>query len=158
VSFSKISLVKMVASGIVGMGASKIAGQIIKNNVAAPTNLIERVMLAAGAWGIGGIVAQSSRDHTNDVVDKTVSAISKIINDMKNDAKLSRINKGTSTFEAEGLDETKFEKVNDVWTRVEPVEDKPDVEFKDGDIIITKDGVKTRVKEVDNGLWAVVVD
>lgn len=159
-SFSKIGAIKLVVSGIVGMGASRIAGQIIKNNVTAPTNLLEKVALMAGTWAIGGIIAERSRKHTDDAIDQVVGIVKKVQEGVQTDIKLNRINKDTSTFEDEGLNAEDFEKnVAGKWVRVKKIDQpKPDVEFKDGDIIITKDGVKTRVKEVDNGLWAIVVD
>lgn len=118
-SFSKIGAIKMVVSGIVGMGASRIAGQIIKNNVTAPTNLLEKVALMAGTWAIGGIIAERSRKHTDDAIDQVVGIVKKVQEGVQTDIKLNRINKETSTFEDEGLNAEDFEKnVAGKWVRI----------------------------------------
>lgn len=121
---SALNLTKFVVSGVVGLGAGKIAKSIIANNVSAET-LVDKVTTVAGAWAIGGMVATAAKNHTDKTIDDTYGYISKIVDRVKLNEKLNRINAETSTFEQEGLDRKNF--VQDLktkkWTAVKLVDE-----------------------------------
>lgn len=65
---TKLEMFKTAVSGIVGIGTSKIAHQIISNNV-TPENAIDKVTIAAGSIVIGQMVAEASKKHTDKTID-----------------------------------------------------------------------------------------
>lgn len=107
-SFSKLSAVKLVVSGVVGIGAGKIAKDIIKNNI-NPETLIDKVTTVAGAWALGGMVAKAAKKYTDEVIDDTAAAVTEQIDKFKLQQKLARIDRGESTFENEGLNAADYE-------------------------------------------------
>jgi hypothetical protein len=111
--FNKLGIVKMVATGIVGIGTGKIIGQIIKNNTAAPETLIDRVTMTAAAWVISSVVTAVTKKHADEMIDEFVNGVTKTVDKFKTADKLNRINKGQSTFSDEGLDQAKFRKDED---------------------------------------------
>lgn len=112
-ALSAVKITKFVVSGVVGIGAGKIAKSIIANNVSAET-LLDKVTTVAGAWAIGGMVASAAKDYTDKSIDDAYATVSKVVDRIKLNEKLNRINNKTSTFEAEGLDKKNF--VADVET------------------------------------------
>lgn len=67
----KITVAKFVVSSITTIGASKIAGQIIKNNI-APKNTIDKVLIFAGAFVIGVIVSNAVKKQSEQMIDEVV--------------------------------------------------------------------------------------
>ena len=122
-SFNALSAVKFVVSGVVGIGAGKIAKSIIVNNMNAET-LIDKVTTVAGAWAIGGMVAGAAKDYTDETIDETYAFTDKVMDAMKIRTKLNRIDRNESTFEKEGLDPSQYTK-NDKG-RWEPTKNKTD--------------------------------
>jgi Asp-tRNA(Asn)/Glu-tRNA(Gln) amidotransferase C subunit len=106
-SINFLSAAKFVASGIVGLGTTKIVGQVIKNNVTAETPF-EKITMGAAAWVLGAMVAKATKEYTDAAIDETFESVAKTVNTIKESAKLARINKGESTIEKEGLDEKDF--------------------------------------------------
>jgi hypothetical protein len=123
VSFDKIKLVKFVASSIVGLGTGKIVGRIIKNNI-TPETLIEKVTVTAAAWVIAGVVTKATKQYTDETIDDLVENVTGIIDKIKTAEKLTRVSKGQSTFEDEGLDPNQYEK-NDSgkWVRIPTIDE-----------------------------------
>lgn len=106
-SVNALSAVKFVASGVVGIGAGKIVGKIIKNNV-SPETLIDKVTVVSASWVISGIVTTATKKYTNEMIDETYNGVVGIVDKFKLDAKLGRISRGESTFETEGLNSADY--------------------------------------------------
>lgn len=115
-------ITKAVAATIVGSGTRKIVAGIIENNVPAPDKMRDKIVIAAATWVISGIVATATKKYTDEAVDSIVSAVTEVVTDIKTDAKLDRINKGTSTFEKEGLDADNFFCEDGKWKKAKIVE------------------------------------
>lgn len=107
--FSKLAVVKFVATGLVGLGTGKIIGSIIKNNV-TPANIIEKVSVVAATAALSGLVTSGAKKYTDDIIDSIVAEVQPIVDSVKLRAKLGRIDRNESTFEKEGLDATKYHK------------------------------------------------
>lgn len=105
--FSKLGLVKMAVSGVVGVGTGKIVGKIIKNNI-TPETLIDKITVGAAAWTIGGIATEATKKYTSEMIDDIYNAGTEIVEMLKMNQKLGRINRNESTFEQEGLDPLNF--------------------------------------------------
>lgn len=115
--FSKLNAVKFVASSVVGIGAGKIVGQIIKDNI-KPETMVEKVTMTAATFAIGGLVAAAAKKYTSDQIDEVASAVVRTVTVMKEAEKLGRINRGESTFEKEGLNESEFKRdAKGKWAR-----------------------------------------
>lgn len=123
--FTAISAVKFAVSGVVGIGAGKIARTVIANNV-DPQNLLDKITTVAGAWAIGGLVATAAKDHSDKTIDEVYEGVSKIVSSFKVAAKLDRISRNQSTFEQEGLDPTQYVKEADgKWHPIKTEEPAP---------------------------------
>lgn len=107
--FTALTAVKFVVSGVVGIGTGKIVSGIVKDHV-NPETLIDKVTIAGATWAFGGIAASATKKFTNDAIDEIYNGVNDTIAKMKEAQKLTRINKSESTFEAEGLDQTRFRK------------------------------------------------
>ena len=59
---SYIPMAKLAAQVVAGLGVSKIAGDIIKNNVAVVTTA-QSVMVKAGTFVIGSMLWEQSSNH-----------------------------------------------------------------------------------------------
>lgn len=66
-----IKALKIVTSSIVGVGTSKIVKTIITNNV-EPETIVDVVTIRAGSIVIGAMVADATKQYTNDTIDKIV--------------------------------------------------------------------------------------
>lgn len=154
--FNALSAVKFVVSGVVGIGAGKIVKNVITNNVTVDT-LLEKVTTVAGAWAIGAMAAQASKDFTDKTIDETYAALSEVLGKIKVNEKLRRINKKVSTFEAEGLDKKDF--VADVetgkWSPKEPIKPSSDETFKKFNKLADAAGLPVTIKKID-GEWSLV--
>lgn len=104
-----LRVVKFVASGVVGLGTSKVVSGIIKNHV-TPETLIDKVTITAASWVISGIATTATKKYSDETIDEGVKAVKNIVKEFKTSAQLGRINKGESTFETEGLDQARFRK------------------------------------------------
>jgi len=124
-SFNALGLVKLAASGVVGIGTGKIIGQIIKNNVAAPETMLDKVTVTAAAWVIGGVVTTATKKYTNETIDEVAGAVTGMFEKFRLDARLGRVNRGESTLVEEGLDPTQFEQDSETghWQKKTPVEE-----------------------------------
>jgi len=115
--FNALSAVKFVASGIVGIGTGKIVGRIIRNNI-TPETLVEKVSVTAAAWVIGSMAAKATKQYTDEIIDETATSVKEVVENIKTAGKLSRINKGESGFESEGLDKNDFVQDKDLfWSK-----------------------------------------
>lgn len=128
-SGSKLGIAKAVISGAVGIGAGKIAKDIIKNHT-KPDTLFDKITIIAGTWAIAGLMTSVATKYTNATIDTTVEQVMHIREQFEEAAKLGRINRKESTFEQEGLNVDNFTR-NDKgrWVRVDEnsavvVEDK----------------------------------
>lgn len=107
--FSKLSVVKYIATGIVGIGTGKIVGNIIKNNV--PINsLADRITVTAASFIITGLVTQATKNHTDEMIDNVVGTVTKVVDNVKTSAKIDKVNRGESTIDEEGLDVSKLQR------------------------------------------------
>ena len=66
---TKLDLTKKAVSVVVGLGTSKIVGDIIKNNV-SPEKTHEIVTVYAGSFVLGSMVADISRQYTDQKIDE----------------------------------------------------------------------------------------
>ncbi len=113
--FNALTAIKFGVSAIVGMGTGKIVAKVIKEHAPMDT-LIDKVTVTAAAWAISGMAVTATKKYTNETIDQTAETIATVVEKVKTNAKLSRINRNESTFEAEGLDETLFVKEADgMW-------------------------------------------
>ena len=69
---TKIEFAKKAITFIVGMGTTKIASDIIKNNV-DPQNVAEKVTVFAGGMVIGSMAADATKEYTGAKVDEMIS-------------------------------------------------------------------------------------
>lgn len=126
-NFSAVGVAKLVVSGLVGIGTGKIVANVIKNHI-TPETLIDKVTVTAAAWVIGAIATEATKDYTDELVDTISEAITSVIDKVKTNQKLSRINKGESTVEEEGLDPDLFERdENNVWIVRDPAKNTIDI-------------------------------
>lgn len=132
-NLNALAVVKFVASGVVGIGTGKIVGKIIKNNV-TPETLIDKVTVLAAGWVIAGIATNATKKYTDDMVDDVVKAATVVVDKVKTDNKLNRINRFESTFEKEGLDPSKFKRNDsDKWVPIKDTDTKPTEAFREED-------------------------
>lgn len=113
-SFSKLAVAKFVASGVVALGTSKIVKSVIAAHV-KPETLLDKVTVTAAAWVISGIATTRTQAYTDETVEKTVENVTNVINKLKINSKIAKINEKLSTFEKEGLDPDDFEEVDGKW-------------------------------------------
>lgn len=114
--------VKIAAATVVASGTKTIVAGIIENNVKIGRPK-DKIAVTAATWVISGIVATAAKKYTDETVDETMGTITDGLNWLKGlkvDKSLSRINKGESTFEAEGLDQDDFVKDEDDKWKLKP--------------------------------------
>lgn len=120
-NISKLGVAKFIATGIVSLGAGKIVAGVIKNNVAPPSSLIDRVTIAAAGWVIGGLVQAAAKKHVEEIIDGAAESAKSFVQKIKEQSKLNNINQGLSTFEEEGLNRDNFKLESkdgkNVWVR-----------------------------------------
>lgn len=117
-AFPKLDALKWVTSTVVGLGAGKVVKQIIQEH-AKPDNVRDKVAITAATWVISGIVTTAAKKYTEQSIDDAVALVGKGIDWYKTSEKLSRINRGETDFEKEGLDQTRFRKNdNGKWVRI----------------------------------------
>ena len=104
-----LSLAKFAASAIVGIGTGKIVGAIIKDAV-KPEKLIEKITVGAASWVIAGIATEATKKYTNEMIDDVAKAVNAVVDTVKLNGKINRVNAGLSTLEEEGLNQAEFEK------------------------------------------------
>lgn len=129
-NINPLSVVKLVASGVVGIGTGKIVGKIIRDHV-QPETVIDKVTVTAAAWVIAGIATRATKEYTNVTIDETVETVKDHIKNIKLYEKVARINTGNSTFLKEGLHPDLFEKnKKNKWVPVKDYFDKLDAILK----------------------------
>lgn len=69
---NKLEIAKKAATIVVGMGATKIVGDIIKNN-ADPRHVGDTITIAAGSFVLGSMVADATRIYTNAKIDQAAT-------------------------------------------------------------------------------------
>lgn len=104
-----IQAVKLVASGIVGIGTGKVVGKIVKENVPVET-LIEKITITAATCIISAMATQATKKYTNDAIDEVVETVTTITKKFKDSGTLAKVNRGEMTLEESGLDSSKYEK------------------------------------------------
>ncbi len=121
--FTAIKAVKLVVSGVVGIGTGKIVGGVIKNHV-TPENLVDKVTVTAASWVIAAMATKATKDYTGEMIDETVGGVVTAVQEIKLAQKLERIRKGESSFEQEGMDVNDFEidKASGKYKKVEKTE------------------------------------
>ncbi|ADD80957.1 gp066 [Rhodococcus phage ReqiPepy6] len=70
---TKLEMLKLAVSSIVGVGTSKIVKSIIANNVELDTP-VDQVTVTAGSFVIGAMVADASKDYTDAKIDEIAEA------------------------------------------------------------------------------------
>lgn len=70
-----ITAVKQVARITVGFGATSIANQIIRNNV-APGSLFQKITITAATVALGGLLGERLGEYSDEKID----AIAEIVN------------------------------------------------------------------------------
>ena len=76
---TKLELFKNVVSTVVGLGASKIARDIIANNVEVDTT-VDHITVTAGSFVIGAMAADATKKHTDRMIDEIADQIKTIRN------------------------------------------------------------------------------
>jgi hypothetical protein len=122
--FNPLSVAKFVVSGVVGIGTRKIVTEFLKTNVPAPEKVIDKATIAVASTVISAMIVEATKGYTDEAIDRISDAGIKIVEMFKKSAALGRINRGESTFEAEGLDVLKFRRnaKNNAWEPI-PTED-----------------------------------
>lgn len=69
---NKLDITKKVVSAVIGLGTSKIAHSIIKNNV-QPENVIDKVTVPSAAVVIGMMASQATKEFTGKQIDELVA-------------------------------------------------------------------------------------
>ncbi|QAU06760.1 hypothetical protein HWC49_gp55 [Gordonia phage Kenosha] len=69
-----LNTIKLVTSTIVGLGVTKIVTTTIKNNV-NPETVVDTITITAGSFVIGGMVADASKQYTDNTIDKIAEAV-----------------------------------------------------------------------------------
>jgi hypothetical protein len=67
-----VRLFKWAAKQVVGLGSSYVVKQAV-NALVNPENRLQKTLVYAGSWGIGGVVAKQTSAHTEEAVDELVS-------------------------------------------------------------------------------------
>lgn len=106
-NFSTLGVVKVVVSGIVGIGTGKIVGKIIKDHV-QPVTLIEKVTVIGASWAIGAFASEKMKKYTDEQVDSIVESFTSVKDKVKENLTLTKVNRGEQTFEESGLDPAKY--------------------------------------------------
>jgi hypothetical protein len=107
VNFSKLGVVKFVATGIVGIGTGKIINSVIKAHI-TPETLIDKITVGLASAVMGAMATASSKKFVEQQIDEVVEFGNGVVHSIKVHTKLVRINDKGSTFEQEGLDEKDF--------------------------------------------------
>lgn len=127
-NFDKLGVAKFIVSGVVGIGTGKIVSSIIKSHV-TPTTLVDKVTIAAASWVIGGIATERAKAYVDDTIDYVVQNADNFVSHVKLQQKLSRVNRGDSTLEKEGLSITNFRKnAEGKWERIKDEAEQEKVE------------------------------
>lgn len=125
--FNALSAVKLVVSGIVGVGTGKIVSGIVKDHV-NPETLIDKVAIVAATWTLSGVVTNQTKKYTNDMIDEVYTNVSDAVASVRESAKLNRINRGESTFMEEGLDINDYiQNPDKKWTKKTVVDETTSV-------------------------------
>lgn len=75
---TKLDLVKGGIGLLVGSGVSHIVKEVVKSNVRTDT-IFQKVTVFAGATGIGMLVGDLVKDHTDEKIDAAVALYKKTI-------------------------------------------------------------------------------
>lgn len=102
-SSDALNFTKLIASGIVGVGTTRIVARIVGANVNADT-LVDKVTMTAGVWALGGVAAKATKKYTDEYIDNAAAAVKETRANLKELYALGRIDRGDSTFVDEGLD------------------------------------------------------
>jgi hypothetical protein len=74
-----VRLTKFATKIVVGFGASKIAGDIIKNNVRTPVTKIDKITILSASFVIGMMASNAVEKYAAGAIDDLVTAV----NDLK---------------------------------------------------------------------------
>jgi uncharacterized membrane protein YeaQ/YmgE (transglycosylase-associated protein family) len=66
---TKLEITKLAVTIVVGSSAGKVAKDIIKNNLADPEGLENKIKIGIGSVVIGMMVAEAASSHVNDKID-----------------------------------------------------------------------------------------
>ncbi|ADD81064.1 gp066 [Rhodococcus phage ReqiPoco6] len=80
---TKLEMLKLAVSSIVGVGTSKIVRSIIANNVEIDSP-VDQVTVTAGSFVVGAMVADASKDYTDAKIDEIVEIFKTIKETTKN--------------------------------------------------------------------------
>lgn len=116
-TFNALKIAKFAASTVVGLGTGKIVGKVIKQHV-TPENIIDKVTVTAAAWVIGAMATQATKNATDKMIDDAAETVQKVVKMGEDSRKLAKINRKESTFEAEGLDQSRYREENGRWVRI----------------------------------------
>lgn len=80
---TKLEMLKLAVSSVVGVGTSKIVRSIVANNVELETP-VDHVTVTAGSFVVGAMVADASKDYTDSKIDEIVEIFKSIRESTKN--------------------------------------------------------------------------
>lgn len=105
--FSKLGAVKLVASGLVGIGTGKIVKQVLNTHVTAESTF-DKASIFAASFVIGSMATEATKAYTDGMIDNVVKTYSELKQVAELAPRLGRINRNESTFEKEGLIQAEF--------------------------------------------------
>lgn len=68
-----LRLTRYAVKMVVGIGASKIAGDIIRFNTAPATGKVDFALRYVGAYAIGGATAKAAEKHVDEQIDSLIN-------------------------------------------------------------------------------------
>jgi hypothetical protein len=102
-NFNVLGVTKFAVSAIVGIGAGKIVGQMVKS-VVRPETAFDKIAIAGATWVFGAIAAERSKEYTDTTIDNVTNGAIQVKKAIKLRRALSRVNSNKSTLKEEGLD------------------------------------------------------
>lgn len=70
-----VKLTKFATKIVVGFGASKIAGDIIKNNVRTPVTKIDKITITGAAFVIGWMASEAVENYATKQIDDLIEQV-----------------------------------------------------------------------------------
>jgi len=69
------SVAKFAAQLVTTLGAAKVVSEVVKNNVAIPTTIVNKTLVWSGSTAIGLLVADKSAEHVGTMIDTVASKV-----------------------------------------------------------------------------------
>lgn len=76
---TKLEMLKLAVSGVVGIGTTKIVHGIISSNVEVETT-VDKVTVTSASFVVGSMAADATKSHTDKMIDDLAANINKALN------------------------------------------------------------------------------